>query len=133
MPFKKGQADLPGKKFEKGKSGNPNGKPVGSKNRSTIAKKWLDTETEWTNPITGIKETISLEDQITLAQIKAAREADTPQAYKVIMDSRYGAPKQEIEHSGEIEMEFDIGKLNAEDFATLLHITAKAKSAKDGE
>ena len=27
--------------YKKGQSGNPNGRPKGSKNRSTIAKKWL--------------------------------------------------------------------------------------------
>ena len=29
--------------FKKGQSGNPAGRPKGSKNRSTIAKKWLET------------------------------------------------------------------------------------------
>ena len=29
--------------FKKGQSGNPKGRPVGSKNRSTIVKKWLET------------------------------------------------------------------------------------------
>jgi len=28
--------------WEQGESGNPNGRPKGSKNRSTIAKKWLE-------------------------------------------------------------------------------------------
>ena len=29
-------------RWKKGESGNPNGKPKGVKNRSTIAKKWLE-------------------------------------------------------------------------------------------
>jgi hypothetical protein len=29
--------------FVAGQSGNPNGRPKGSKNRSTIARKWLET------------------------------------------------------------------------------------------
>ena len=39
--------------FKKGQSGNPAGRPVGSKNRSTIAKKWLETPEQFKNPITG--------------------------------------------------------------------------------
>ena len=30
------------KPFKKGESGNPNGRPKGSKNRSTIMEKWLE-------------------------------------------------------------------------------------------
>jgi hypothetical protein len=127
MPFPKGHKF--GNRFDSEHQPDGNGRKAGSKNRATIAKKWLDLETEWTNPITGLKETISLEDQITLAQIKEARDGDHNKAinYKVLMDSRHGAPKQEIEHSGEIEMQFDIGNLSNEDLATLLAITAKAK------
>ena len=32
------------KPFKKGQSGNPKGRPKGSKNRSTIIKKWLEVE-----------------------------------------------------------------------------------------
>lgn len=128
MPFQKGNKH--GNRFTMDNQPEKNGRIEGYQTRATIAKKWLDTITEWDNPLTGIKERLSLEDQITLAQIKAAREAGTPQAYKVIMDSRYGAPKQEIEHSGEVEIGFDIGKINDEDLQTILNITQKAKSGK---
>ena len=30
------------KPFEQGESGNPNGRPKGSRNRSTIARRWLE-------------------------------------------------------------------------------------------
>jgi hypothetical protein len=127
MPFKKGETPIGAKVFQPGQSGNPKGREVGTKTRATVAKKWLETVTDWKNPITGEFEKLTLEDQITLAQIKAAREAETPQAYKVIMDSRYGFPKQEIEHSGEVEIGFDIGKISDDDLQTILQITQKAK------
>lgn len=120
------------KPFKPGQSGNPAGGIKGIKTRATIAKKWLDVETKWTNPITGIEEILSLEDQITLAQIKEARDGErkgTP--YKNLMDSRHGAPKQEIEHSGEVELGFDIGAISNEDLQTILQITAKAKIGSD--
>lgn len=85
------------KSFKKGESGNPNGRPVGSLNRSTIVKRWLEATENAKNPITGDEEKMSQEDIITLALIKKARKGDT-QAYKALMDSGYGAPKQEIDN-----------------------------------
>lgn len=97
MPFKKGITPEGAVTFKAGQSGNPAGKPVGSKNRSTIARKWLEIMSKESNPMTGIIEKLSYEDIITLAQIKKAKdEADTA-AYKALQDSAYGAPKQEIE------------------------------------
>jgi hypothetical protein len=44
---------------------------------------------------------LSVEEVITLMQVaKAITDKDTG-AYKTLMDSAYGAPKQEVEHSGE--------------------------------
>lgn len=104
MPFKKGVPNPKAKKFEQGQSGNPNGRPQGVRNRSTIAKMWLETVTEWTNPLTGEKQMLSLEDQITLAQIKEARDSGSATAYKNIMDSRFGAVQQKIDvnNTGEL-------------------------------
>ena len=84
--------------YKKGQSGNPKGRPVGSKNRSTIAKKWLSVEQDLKNPLTGEKENMSQEDLMTLALIKRAREGDT-QAYQKLLDSAYGAPIQQIEQN----------------------------------
>lgn len=96
MPFKKGETPEGAKVFQPGTSGNPNGKIAGTKNRSTIAKKWLEVEIKAKNPLTGLEEMLSQEDLITLAQIKAALQSEST-AYKVLMDSRYGSPKQDLE------------------------------------
>jgi hypothetical protein len=85
-------------RWEKGESGNPNGRPKGSKNRSTIARKWLEVNQSLKNPLTGESETMSQEDLMTLALIKKAREGDVT-AYKALMDSGYGAPLQQIEQT----------------------------------
>jgi hypothetical protein len=86
------------KHWPKGESGNPSGRPKGSKNRSTIARKWLEVNQSLKNPLTGESETMSQEDLMTLALIKKAREGDVT-AYKALMDSGYGAPLQQIEQT----------------------------------
>lgn len=83
-------------RWEKGESGNPNGRPKGSKNRSTIAKYWLEVNQKLKNPITGKEENMTQEDLMTLALIKKAREGDV-NAYKALMDSGYGSAMQTIE------------------------------------
>jgi hypothetical protein len=86
------------KSWSKGESGNPKGRPKGAKNRSTIARKWLEINQSLKNPLTGESETMSQEDLMTLALIKKAREGDVS-AYKALMDSGYGAPLQQVEQT----------------------------------
>ena len=83
---------------QKGEVRNPNGRPKGSKNRSTIARQWLEVNQNLKNPLTGEQETMSQEDLMTLALIKKAREGDVA-AYKALMDSGYGAPLQQVEQT----------------------------------
>ena len=87
--------------WQKGESGNPAGYKKGVKNRSTIARYWLEVNQSLKNPLTGETETMSQEDLMTLALIKKAREGDV-NAYKALMDSGYGAPKQEIDNTHNI-------------------------------
>ena len=83
---------------QKGEVRNPNGRPKGAKNRSTIARQWLEVNQALKNPLTGEQETMSQEDLMTLALIKKAREGDVT-AYKALMDSGYGAPLQQVEQT----------------------------------
>lgn len=73
-------------------AGGIKGKPQ----RSTIVKKWMTTEQDIKNPITGETQTLTQEDIMTLALIKKARSGDTA-AYKEIMNSSYGPPGTEAE------------------------------------
>jgi len=82
--------------FKKGQSGNPSGRPKGTMNRSTIARKWLEIVQSGRNPITNLEEELSQEDLITLAQLKKARNGDV-NAYKALMDSAFGSPIQQID------------------------------------
>ena len=82
--------------YKSGESGNPTGRPKGSLNRKTIARIYLAYLQEEVNPLTGIKELLSNEDMITLALIYKTKKGDV-KAYKALMDSAYGAVKQNVE------------------------------------
>ena len=84
------------KPVQPGEIRNPNGKPKGTKNGSTIARKWLEVMQDTKNPITGELEKLSQEDLITLAMIHKARKGDVG-AYKQLMDSGFGMPTQQID------------------------------------
>jgi len=104
------------KPFEKGESGNPNGRPKGAKNRSTIARYWLEVNQNLKNPLTGSDETMSQEDLMTLALIKKAREGDVS-AYRALMDSGYGAPVQQVEQT---QTNIDLSDLTTDEIKDLL-------------
>lgn len=93
MPIK--PEDNP-KPFRKGQSGNPNGRPKGSRNRATIAREWLEVFEKTTNPITGQDDELQQQDLMTLAMIKKAKDGDV-NAYKELMDSAYGKTAQSID------------------------------------
>lgn len=105
MPFKKGETPIGAKPFVKGQSGNPAGREKGAKTRATIARNWLEVAQTLKNPITNVTESMSQEDIMTLSLIKEAREGNV-NAYKALMDSAYGAPKQEVgaNHTGTVNV-----------------------------
>ena len=88
--------DMLNNRYNKVESGNPSGRPKGTLNRKTIAREYLAFLQEEVNPLTGIKELLSNEDMITLALIHKAKKGDV-NAYKALMDSAYGAVKQNLE------------------------------------
>jgi hypothetical protein len=90
-------------RWKPGESGNPNGRPKGSRNRSTIVREWLDAKDKVKNPITGEVEEMTVEDMLTLAVIVKARKGDVS-AYKALLDSAYGQAKQEVESTGSSEV-----------------------------
>ena len=102
--------------WKKGESGNPSGRPKGSRNRSTVAREMLDLIITDKDPLKvigkgdvaeiaaalGITDeeaeliTQKAEEFITLAMIAQAKAGDVA-AYKALMDSAYGTPKQTLE------------------------------------
>ena len=92
---------------KKGEIRNPNGKPKGTKNRSTILKKWISIHTKVKDPVTQEEISGTIEDKINLSLICKALEGDI-QAIKEINDTLYGKipDKHNIDHSGKIKISF---------------------------
>lgn len=86
---------------------NKEGRPKGSRNRSTIVREILELLEHQKNPITGKHEELTQEQIMTLAVLSKARKGDV-RAYQALMDSSYGQPKQQIELSNEEEGVFKI-------------------------
>lgn len=78
------------KPWKEGQSGNPNGRPKGSKNRATIVREILNALVDEKNDEgkpTGKK--IPAVEAITRAQLIKALSGD-PKAYELLMDSSFG-------------------------------------------
>jgi hypothetical protein len=91
-------------KFKKGVSGNPKGKPKGVRNRSTIVKQYLEALITQKNALSGEQETLPASDLMTLKLIETVLKKGDVQAFKELMDSGYGANKQQIEQTTEVKL-----------------------------
>lgn len=68
---------------------NPNGRPKGSRNRSTIVREWLEATYKKVNPITGQNETLQIQDHLVISLIGKALKGDV-QAFRELFDSGHG-------------------------------------------
>mgnify|MGYP003122661509 FL=1 len=90
------------KPFEKGKSGNPNGRPKGAPNRSKTILDILSLEQKAVNPITKNEETLNQLQLIVLAMLKKARAGEV-RAAQWLVDNGYGKLMEnfEVNQTGE--------------------------------
>ena len=86
------------KPFEKGKSGNPEGKKKGTRNFKTIYREALKKIADL-NDLTPEE----LEDDIVAKAVTAARKGDY-RFYKDTLDRLHGSATQKHEHSGEVNI-----------------------------
>ena len=89
--------------FKEGESGNPHGRPKGTRNLSTILKAMLEEDVEVV--IDGKKERRQFQEVIIRKLLKKANDGEI-RAIIEIFDRVEGKAKQEIatEHSGTIEI-----------------------------
>jgi len=93
--------DFPNKEtqFEKGECGNPNGRPKGTRNRSTIIREFLNRDIEWED-IDGKPKKLQVIEAMTAEQIKKAIKNGDTSAFNAVLNHGYGNPEQELKHSG---------------------------------
>lgn len=84
--------------WQAGQSGNPNGRPKGSKNMSTILREYLECELDGVNPFTGKKEKLSAKQIIMLKLIANAMKGDN-KSINDILDRLEGKATQKTELS----------------------------------
>lgn len=83
------------KPFPKGFSGNPLGRPLGSKNRSTIAKEFAATVTGGVNVRGDICPNMTAEELMIAALFRRAFDGDI-NAIKEIQDTLYGKMTEKV-------------------------------------
>jgi len=93
--------------FDKHPENIGDGRPLGLKNRATIAKDIFSIKIKYPEEILqvlktmypDIKNVVTIEEAITLVQAaKAVLDKDTA-AYRALMDSAYGSPQQTLQAS----------------------------------
>ena len=103
MAFKKGETPPGAKLFEKGESGNPDGRPPGSLSFKSIAEKLLDGKI--TIEQAGQRVQITRKEKMILNIINDAVNDEDPntrlKALAYLMDRTEGKVPDKLEHSGE--------------------------------
>ena len=132
MPFKKGETPKGAKPFKAGQSGNPAGKPVGTPNRSTSARKWLATSYSFAHPVTGKTEKGTIEDAATIAQVQKALDGDSG-AYRELMDAAHGKVADILAgpDGGPVQVVHDLSGITVEQKRMLLELRRKLAAANE--
>lgn len=94
--------------YQKGISGNPNGRPKGVPNSKTRLLRLLELVTKTKNPVTGEEEEFTIAEQLDMKIISKAMKGDI-RAYQEIIDRLEGKPKQstELEVSGGLNVTWE--------------------------
>jgi hypothetical protein len=88
--------------FEKGQSGNPNGRPKGVQNSKTRLLRLLELVQKRRNPITGEDEDFTVLELMDMQMISKALRGDQ-RAYEAVVDRLEGKPKQTTDITADIK------------------------------
>lgn len=106
--------DVPGRNggtlrlLEKGETANPEGRPIGSKNRSTIARKVLEMAANFPDKTfevlqkkyPDIEKSMTIEEMMSVVQAHKAIVKKDTFAYERLLDSAYGKSKGGDDQTG---------------------------------
>lgn len=99
--------NIEGKGFDKHPEHIGGGRPKGLKNRATIARAIMDMKVKYPEEVLvelkkmypDMTNNVTVEEAMAIMQaVKAIQDKDTA-AYRALMDSGYGSPKQEIDQN----------------------------------
>ena len=107
--------------FKEGQSGNPKGRPKGTKNMSTIIKEILDSEIEFDDPLLKKRIKNPVKYAIMLKLTQKALKGDL-NAIRTLLDRTEGQAKQIIEQTN-IDMSNEEAESKLRDFAEKLGLT----------
>lgn len=84
--------------------GATGGRPKGVRNRSTVVREFLDATLKTKNPITGLEETLTVEQRMALSMIAQVLTKGNVQAWNSIKDDVYGKLKDKLEVDSNIKL-----------------------------
>jgi hypothetical protein len=89
-------------------SHNPNGRPKGALNRSTLIKKFFESNLKTENPLTGKHENLSMGEHAVLSMLHESIKNGNVQATQFIFDSLYGKIVDKLQTENKTDLDLNL-------------------------